>query len=91
MSANEPKVVQIVGNEFIHLESVYVEGKMVYTIKHGKESVQLNKEGISFLYLMLENWLDIKNEEKIKIPILKANKNSSKEYPLGGDEIKENS
>lgn len=83
MSANDKKIVQIVGNEFIHLESACVDGVMVYTIKHGKESVKLNKEGINSLYWMLENWLNIKNEEKKKIPILKANENSTKEYPLG--------
>ncbi len=83
----EQKIVQIVGNNFIHMENLKtVNEELVYTIKNGALEIQLNKESAELVYITLQEWLKQDDKEKTKLRMLKnkANQNSSKAYPLGG-------
>ncbi len=58
MSKEEKKVVQITGNNYIHMENLKeVGGELVYTIRNGALVMQLNKESAELVYTTLQEWL----------------------------------
>ena len=60
MSADEKqqKVVQITGNNYIHMENLKeVGGELVYTIRKGALVMQLNKESAELICTTLKEWL----------------------------------
>lgn len=87
MSAEQkkPKVVQIEGTGFIHMENLKtVNDELVYTIRAGAITIQLNKENAEYVCSRLKLWLEEDDEEtKLRILKTKANINSSKKFPLG--------
>lgn len=61
MSAEQkkPKVVQITGNNYIHMENLKeVGGELVYTIRNGALVMQLNKESAELICTTLKEWLE---------------------------------
>lgn len=79
------KVVQIEGTGFIHMENLKtVNDELVYTIRAGAITIQLNKENAEYVYSRLKIWLEEDDEEtKLRIFKTKENINSSKNFPLG--------
>lgn len=54
----EQKVVEIVGNGFIHMENLKtVNNELVYTIRNGALVMQLNKESAELICTTLKEWL----------------------------------
>ncbi len=93
MSANEQnKDTQIVENNYVNMRRMKAyNGEMIYTVKHGAVTVQINKEKAEFICRMLADWLgfDVEKKEILKMLKNKANLNSSKEYPLGRNNLEE--
>jgi hypothetical protein len=86
MSENEKEVIQIVGNQYIQMQMIpSINKEMIYTIKHGAVTMQINEEKAVFICERLADWLGCKvvKKEIIKILKNKANANSSKKFPLG--------
>lgn len=58
MSKKEQKVVQITGNNYIHMENLKtVNNEPVYTIRNGALVMQINKESAELICTTLKEWL----------------------------------
>ena len=77
---------QLVENNYINMRRIKsVKGELIYTVKHGAVTIQIDKEKAEFVCRMLANWLglDVENKEIMKVLKNKANVNSARSKPLG--------
>ena len=78
--------IQVVENNFINMKRMKAHnGEMIYTVKHGAVTVQLNRDKAEFICRMLASWLELDVEKKEVMNLIKkkANINSSRTKPLG--------
>lgn len=77
---------QVIENNFVNMKRMKAHnGEMIYTVRHGAVTVQLNREKAEFICRMLADWLELDVEKKEMMSLIKrkANINFSRTKPLG--------
>lgn len=68
------------------IKRLNVEDKQMFVVKHGEVGIQVDEEKAEYICRTLALFMGLSivdQRENIRVITLKANENSTKEYPLG--------